>query len=553
MSKLDDLIKRKQVQQSDTVHDTVAPIIYNTRTREKTEKEAKEGTERLKELRRQGKQAVFRPDYRTSDQRKRDDKEADYKHQQYQKTKDDQKRAEGFENLMKLSSPSTYAEAITEEELTPTGKLAFDVGVFGLAGGVKSLLTRGGSKAVSRSILGQARGINGIQLNPKNLGKYLAEGSEQTVYDGGDIVYKVYDQGAVFPTGEDLDRFVASYLKRNDFSLQVPVNYEGYIKGPRPGLPNQQVYFPVFSQKKVQPVTESWETLEPKVNSLLRKNGYNDAEEAGVFSNNKHTLIDIQPDNIGLDHGELRFIDIGVEPKYFSTQPITRANPVHTMEGNPLQTRLTRLQDHANYGTDIADQAILVKPVIHGNEVRNVAKQLEPSLSESDLDLITQIAYANKRGVHIPIENGNRTTGISIVDIQDAINYLKQSGVKNPNAYDVGIMAGHEAGHGVQVSPKAKQLVQDFIEPEEFYTRAGQILDDAGVFETSQNPVSFGKFMQFIDDYLKRGNLDNGISALKQYMQNISSPIKRQQVMGAINRFSVGTGSAYLLNNGLNE
>ena len=492
-------------------------------------------------------------DNRTSDQRKRDNKEADYKHQQYQKAKDDQKRAEGFENLMKLTSPSTYAEAITGQQLTPAGKLAFDVGVFGLAGGAKSLLTRGGSKAVSKSVVGEARGINGTQLNPKNLGKYLAEGSEQTVYDGGDVVYKVYDQGAVFPTGEDLDRFVASYLKRNDFSLQVPVNYEGYIKGPRPGLPNQQVYFPVFSQKKVQPVAESWETLEPKVNDLLRKNGYNDAEEAGVFSNNKHTLIDIQPDNIGLDHGELRFIDIGVEPKHFSTQPIVRTVPEHTAVGNPLQTRLTRLQDHANYGTDVADQAILVKPVIRGNEIRSIAKQLEPNLTDSDLDLIGQIVYANRRGAHIPIESGKRVSGISVVDIQEAINYLKESGVKNPNAYDVGIIAGHEAGHGVQVSPKAKQLVQDFVEPEEFYTRAGQILDDAGVFETSQNPVSFGKFIQFIDNYLKRGNLDNGISALKQYMQNISSPIKRQQVMGAINRFSVGTGSAYLLNNSLNE
>ena len=239
--------------------------------------------------------------------------------------------------------------------------------------------------------------------------------------------------------------------------------------------------------------------------------------------------------------------------RYFSQQPIVRAVPEHTAVGNPLQTRLTRLQNHANYGTDVAGQAILVKPIIRGNEIRSVAKQLEPNLTDSDLDLISQIVYANRKGAHIPIESGKRASGISVVDIQEAINYLKESGIKNPNAYDVGIIAGHEAGHGVQVSPKAKQLVQDFVEPEEFYTRAGQILDDAGVFETSQNPVSFGKFMQFIDDYLKRGNLDNGIFALKQYMQNISSPIKRQQVMGAINRFSVGTGSAYLLNNGLNE
>ena len=47
---------------------------------------------------------------------------------------------------MKLTSPSTYAEAITGQQLTPAAKLAFDVGVFGLAGGAKSLLTRGLNK-----------------------------------------------------------------------------------------------------------------------------------------------------------------------------------------------------------------------------------------------------------------------------------------------------------------------------------------------------------------------------------------------------------------------
>lgn len=106
-------------------------------------------------------------DNRTSDQRKRDDKEADYKHQQYQKAKDDQKRAEGFENLMKLTSPSTYAEAVTGEKLTPAGKLAFDVGVFGLAGGAKSLLTRG--QNASKFIWNNGKIIqNTFPYNPRN-------------------------------------------------------------------------------------------------------------------------------------------------------------------------------------------------------------------------------------------------------------------------------------------------------------------------------------------------------------------------------------------------
>ena len=239
--------------------------------------------------------------------------------------------------------------------------------------------------------------------------------------------------------------------------------------------------------------------------------------------------------------------------RYFSVNPL-RANPVHTATGNPFTTRLARLRDHYNNGF-IGDsaQGVLIKPNIRPNEIRNMAKQIDPNLTEEQLDQVAQVAMAKRNGVHIPIQNDRGVVnGVSIVDIDEAINWLKQSGI-TPDPYHVGIISGHEVGHGVQVSPNARRLVEGFAEPDEFYTRAGQILDDAGVFETSQNPVSFGKFMQFIDDYLKRGNLDNGISALKQYMQNISSPIKRQQVMGAINRFSVGTGSAYLLNNSLNE
>jgi len=68
--------------------------------------------------------------------------------------------------------------------------------------------------------------------------------------------------------------------------------------------------------------------------------------------------------------------------RYFSQQPIVRTVKEHTVTGNPLQIRLSRLQDHTNYGTGVANQAILVKPTLHGNEIRNIAKQLEPNLTE---------------------------------------------------------------------------------------------------------------------------------------------------------------------------
>ena len=53
-------------------------------------------------------QAEFRPDNRSSYQRREDQKKADYKHKQYEKAKQDAKAQEGFENLMNLLAPSTY-------------------------------------------------------------------------------------------------------------------------------------------------------------------------------------------------------------------------------------------------------------------------------------------------------------------------------------------------------------------------------------------------------------------------------------------------------------
>ena len=154
---------------------------------------------------------------------------------------------------------------------------------------------------------------------------------------------------------------------------------------------------------------------------------------------------------------------------------------------------------------------------------------------------------SKRNGVHIPIQNDRGVVnGVSIVDIDEAINWLKQSGI-TPNPYHVGIIAGHEAGHGVQVSPAARRLVEGFAEPDEFYTRAGQILDAAGITATADSPVTYNKFINLIDKYLKQGNLDNGVSELKQFMIKLP-PLERQKVMKYINRLSAGTGLAYLTN-----
>lgn len=661
MGWIEDLIKQKQVQQSDAIHETVAPIIYNVRTQEKVEKLAKEGTERLKKLREQGKQAVIKPDYRTSDQRAVDDKEANYKHQQYQEQKDDQKRAEGWENLIKLTSPSTYVEAATGWQLTPVGKLATDVLAFGIAGGAKNLLTRGfgdqfttlsarfgyyGSNPITRAYGTFARRFNlpDKYRLPELMRKHNGEVSPSVDWGVGKRteghVNFTWDRPVVaHPQYRSLDQMNLYII--NPQKVLTDQNLQ-YLRSIEPsdlfteGLPKLQLSpkdvtlvsgdelslqtarkqgMPTLSSEKARQLYKEasqqkgllekpdWYAYSQELQRLQSLRGtptLKDAKaleqytglNAGVadvslsipfkeraeaimrnpfknyelpkypngreFDPSKHNKM---PSTLNSPYNKLFYdpasdieqqlgLTIGTS-RQFSTNPVTRATTIHTTGGNPLETRLARLKEHTQYGfTPETNQGLMITPRLRANNVRDFAKQIDSTLTEDQLDQIVQIAYANKRGVHIPIGNsaGETTGGLSIVDIQDAINYLKQSGVEQVTPYDVGIIAGHEAGHGVQVSPAAKKAIQDFPEPEEFYTRAGQILDSAGVTSTADNPLSYGQFMQLTDDYLKQGNLDNGITILKNYMTNLS-PLKRQQVMAGINRFSVGLGSAYLLNN----
>lgn len=91
------------------------------------------------------------PDTRSSYQRKQSQAEKQYANQQYQKAKDDAKRAEGLEQMMKTISPSTYIEAATDQDLGAAGRFVTDAAVFGLP----SMLKYGISKALSTPIFGK--------------------------------------------------------------------------------------------------------------------------------------------------------------------------------------------------------------------------------------------------------------------------------------------------------------------------------------------------------------------------------------------------------------
>ena len=78
------------------------------------------------------------PDTRSSYQRKQSQAAKQYANQQHQKAKDDAKRAEGMEQMMKTISPSTYVEAATRQDLGTVGRLATDAVAFGLPGAAKA-------------------------------------------------------------------------------------------------------------------------------------------------------------------------------------------------------------------------------------------------------------------------------------------------------------------------------------------------------------------------------------------------------------------------------
>lgn len=789
MGYLEDLIKSKQVQQGDTTQKTVAPIVRHARMRAKVTREAEEGTNRLWQLRTQPK--VIQQDNRTTTQKTKDRKEADEKHQQYQQQLNEQKATEGFDNLLKLTSPSTYVEAATGQQLTPAGKLATDVLAFGIADGVKSLLTRGGIRNAVRGI----KDVPWIYKIPENeamayrimdssekdwilSGKPLSSRStnpdaitsEKIVRTKSGRTFNFFKQGAehggrkqfakghpwqgstvthgekhylaipgkdiqwvsgrhyigpegtgfgagpisfeTAPIGSHIDIKMENGLEStvNPSLLDGSVIYSpfkilgrnfGYKKSyPKITIPDitaknainitpeqwtaaqdaaiargdmaeaqrlRDLHFKTkafknkLTDKNGNPVAVKhhgnvWNVFDPdktmsgtlwtanedafKLNNIktfpasdlptewknlyinmknpiqdevsigttkmlseirkgskdaikesirdygisnpdgvfnrvkitensLKKNGYdlNDPEIQEILNNpefygkeptiaataypNNIKLADaVTYDNNGvrIPLGERDNFDIN-DIRWFSTHPITRASKVHLTRNNPLQTRLARLREHTRYGfTPETNQGLMITPRIRSHYVKAFAKQIDPNLTEEQLNQIVQIAYANGRGMHIPIGNdiGETVGGLSIVDIQNAIKYLKQSGIKDVTPNDIGIIAGHEAGHGVQISPAAKRAIEGFSEPDEFYTRAGQVLDAAGIKSTEGKRIQFNQFMNMIDDYLSKGNLDNGVSEIRDFLRSKTKAVDRQNIMKYINELSGFSGAAYL-------
>ena len=105
------------------------------------------------------------PDNRSSYQQKQSQAAKQYANQQYQKTKDDAKRAEGLEQMMKTISPSTYVEAATGQDLGTAGRLITDAAFFGSPSLIKqgfNFASKQYGKYVVRNMLKRSIDDNGI-------------------------------------------------------------------------------------------------------------------------------------------------------------------------------------------------------------------------------------------------------------------------------------------------------------------------------------------------------------------------------------------------------
>lgn len=208
---------------------------------------------------------------------------------------------------------------------------------------------------------------------------------------------------------------------------------------------------------------------------------------------------------------------------------------------DPLKVRQQRLQNKKDAG--IIPETTQTTIVRDGEPTAQIEQDLvnaykKLGIEEPDARAMAKYTIANNNeGIHTPVTDdyGNLIGGVSYVDKQKAIAMLKKSGVKNPTEEDIKTIIAHEEGHQVE-TPGADK---------EFYTQMGQVLDNEGI--TAANPnMTLDSMLASIDRYLKQGKLDNGISARKE--QILDMPINTaNRVIANINRFSGGTGVAYLL------
>lgn len=215
---------------------------------------------------------------------------------------------------------------------------------------------------------------------------------------------------------------------------------------------------------------------------------------------------------------------------------------------DPLITRLMRLQNKKDAGIiPKTDQALIIRDGQSDALIEDQLVKAYKRLGIEEKDARETARYMIKsnagEGSYFPVEgdNGQVVGGVSYLDRQKAIDMLRRSGVTNPTEADIQTILGHEIGHQVETPGFDK----------EFYTQMGQILDNEGITAAKPNMTIYD-LVNWIENYLKQGRLDNGISARLEQILNMKGP-EAQRILENIQRYSMYSGGAYLLNNMFNK
>ena len=249
-------------------------------------------------------------------------------------------------------------------------------------------------------------------------------------------------------------------------------------------------------------------------------------------------------------------------PLQFSQKPVLSFNVFQQINPkvNPLYARLSRMQEKIKNGViPETKQEMLFDAT--PEKVKEAVLKIDPSMSGSEVQKAVDIALSKGYGVHIPIGNDiENIGGLSIADRKQAAQFLQSMGIE-PTPRNIDMIMGHEVGHqAYEIPEEAKSLLYNYTRPEEFFTQAGQILDNAGIKNTLNNPVSYENFMNMLAQYQKQGNIDNGISQLAKFMESFKintgnkwkdavNVLNRNKLMKYINSLSAGLYGAYLINN----
>lgn len=206
---------------------------------------------------------------------------------------------------------------------------------------------------------------NFIPIQPKytdiversNLGKYLDEGVESTVFENIRFPNKVIKEKEGLQSVqnfEELEERIGKDLLQNKLPNTLPLKYEGYTHEPVQGAILKQhfdIFRPVYSQKRITPankIADPWHTVRKEGSVWEPSNdwyrqleylGYNRTSD-GFYkvSGFPYKIGDLGPSNVGFDDfGNMLIFDPLIHYKH-GKEPI-HINPANRGKFNALKRR----------------------------------------------------------------------------------------------------------------------------------------------------------------------------------------------------------------------